>query len=128
MTDLSETFTDHDRAELQAFRDGAGQLAEDPMHAGQPVIETFDWHEGEPSYWLQITHAGVSLWSCQACMKVTIGAEEPDACVGCGAADMLAPLLYDQRATCRSWSKGHGGQYDGECLIAGSDGCECSGI
>jgi hypothetical protein len=115
-----------DREELQAYRDGLGQLAEDPMHAGQPVHVVYG-EDGEPAYWLQVTHQGHPLWSCQACSKLTVHLRPgtPDKCVSCGAVDTLTPLLYETSAACLSWSASYGGQYDGECLIAGTDGCDC---
>jgi hypothetical protein len=125
-----DVFTDHDREELQAHRDGIGHLAEDPMHAGQPVHEIYSHEDGESKWWLQVTHQGMPLWSCACCGKLTIGPPgwgAPEKCSGCvyGTKDDLAPLLYDVTAKCRSWTASYGGQYDGECLIAGSDGCEC---
>lgn len=116
-----------DAEELQAHRDGIGHLAEDPMHAGQPVHEVYRHEDGESHWWLQVTHADQPLWSCMVCSKLTIAARDttPDTCVGCGAVATLTPLLYEPTAKCRSWTKSYGGQYDGPCLIAGSNGCEC---
>lgn len=132
-----ETFTVHCtpeeinelREELQAHRDGIGHLAEDmPGSCPQPIHETRN-ETDEPSYWRQVTHQGMPLWSCQVCSKLTLttGAE-PAKCAGCGAVDTCGPLLYPESVVCRSWLNNRRGQLapvDGPCLIAGSDGCEC---
>lgn len=113
------------RAELDMYRQGMNQLTIDPMRAGQPVHETFDWHEGEPRYYLQQTHRGMPIFSCAVCDQVTVG--EPTGCVKCGTdhGSDLTAHLYETRGACRSWAANYGGQYDGLCLISGSDGCEC---
>ncbi|MEU4558393.1 hypothetical protein AB0F72_08385 [Actinoplanes sp. NPDC023936] len=121
---------DDDRAELEAHRDGVGHLAEDPMHAGQPVHEIYSHADGESRYWLQVTHQGMPLWSCACCGKLTIGppgSGAPERCAGCeyGTADDLGPMLYETQAACRSWTASDGGQYGGACQIAGTDGCQC---
>jgi hypothetical protein len=121
-----ETAELEDAAELQAYRDGLGQLAEDPMHAGQPVHECSNaWDDAK--YFLQVTHQDMPLWGCQVCAKHTLTTTrvEPEKCAGCGSVDSCEPLLYPAAAACRSWTKSYGGEYDGPCLIAGSDGCEC---
>lgn len=126
---MTTALTDEDHAELQAYRHGRGQLAADPMHAGQPVHECSNvWDDAK--YYLQVTHQGMPLWSCACCSKLTIGPPgwgAPEKCAGCehGTADDLGPALYESPAACRLWPTNHGGQYDGPCLIAGSDGCEC---
>ncbi len=121
-------------AELTALRNGHGQLTIDPIHAGQPIVEVYSYSEGESTYWLQHTHQELPVFSCCVCGQVTLGkpdgpgkAARPFGCRKCGTdhADDLAPHLYDNPAACRSWSANYGGQYDGPCLIAGSDGCEC---
>lgn len=120
MTDTA--LTDHDRAELQAHRDGIGHVAEDPMHAGQTVWRLPDLDDGEPRYRLQVSHGGIPMWQCDSCRKLTLG-PNPDRCAGCGADDdSLSPLLYDQPAVCRSWPDVN---YDGDCQIAHWDGCQC---
>jgi hypothetical protein len=116
------------RSEVQAHRDGVGHLAEDPMHAGQPVHVAYRYDDGEPVFHLQRTHQDMPLWFCPADLALTIGAKdgsEPARCVKCGAGGDLGPALYEEQAGCRSWSASYGGQYDGPCLITGSDGCEC---
>jgi hypothetical protein len=91
------------RAEVQAHYDGIGHLAEDPMHAGQPVHEELNWADGEPHYWLQVTHQDMPLWTCAACQKVTLTVKgEPQKCAGCGAVESCGPLLYQARVYCRS--------------------------
>lgn len=118
-----------DAEELQAHRDGIGHLAEDPMHAGQPVHAVYIYADDETKYWLQITHADMPLWNCMCCGKLSIsqaGTARPERCAGCGEhPDCLTPLIYEGPAACRSWAERDGGGYDGPCLIAGSDGCEC---
>lgn len=117
---------DEERAELQAWRNGHGQLAQDPMHAGQLIHQASNpWDEAQ--YYLQITHAGLPLWHCAVCSKVTLSSADgaPESCVGCNSVDTLGPMLYPRTVACRSWRDGDGGQYDGPCLIAGSDGCQC---
>ena len=113
------------QAELDAYRAGFNQPTRDPMHAGQPVHETLSYDDAEPSYYLQITHRGMTLWSCGVCQQVTLG--EPTGCGKCGTdhVDDLSPLLYEEPAGCKSWYPASGPVYDGLCLIAGSDGCEC---
>lgn len=118
---MTTALTDEDHAELQAHRDGIGHLAEDPMHTGQPVHMEIRYTDNEPIYRLQATHGMTPLWQCGRCRKLTIGTS-PAACMGCGlnATEALAPLLYDEPVTCRSFSG-----RAGPCLIAGFDGCEC---
>ncbi len=128
--DLLAVDAREDAHELQAWRDGCGRLAEDAMHAGQPVHEIYSHDAGESKWWLQVTHGGQPLWSCACCAKLTIspaGQGAPEKCAGCehGTADDLGPLLYPNPAACRSWAEAYGGGYSGPCLIAGSDGCEC---
>lgn len=121
------------RDELQAYRDGRNQLTVDPMHAGQPIVEIYEYAEGESSWWLQETHQDLPIFSCMVCCQVTLGrvsggkVVRPNGCTKCGTdhTDDLTPHLYEQKAACRSWSANYGGQYEGACLIAGSDGCEC---
>jgi len=43
-----ETADLRDAEELRAWRDGVGRLAEDPMHAGQPVPVAYRFDDGEP--------------------------------------------------------------------------------
>jgi hypothetical protein len=125
MTTTTPALDDEERAELQAHRDGIGHLAEDPMHAGQPVHEEIRYSDGEPVYRLQITHAFTPLWQCCECRKLTIGTVgyDPVACVGCGLVEVLAPLLYPTVVECRRVTG-----RAGPCLIAGSDGCECPAV
>lgn len=115
------------RAEVQAHRDGLFHVALDPMHAGQVVEEHYDSRTGEPIYHLQVTCQGVTVWGCAECQKLTISATWPQRCWGCGADGNTncGQETYETPATCRSWSTDRGGQYDGPCLIAGSDGCDC---
>ncbi len=118
-------FTPGDRDELEAHRDGIGHLAEDPMHAGQPVWRLPDDLAGEPRYRIQVTHTDLPLWQCDHCRKLTLG-NLPARCAGCGLdGDGLSPLLYGRAAACRSWGAEHGGGYDGDCQIVGWDGCIC---
>lgn len=133
MTATAISLDDHDRAELDAHRAGIGHLAEDPMHAGQPVHPIYSHADGEDHYWLQITHNGLPLWSCACCAKITLGSADggtPARCLGCehGTADDLGPVLYPIRAACRSWAASYSGQYDGPCLIPGVDGCDCTEV
>jgi hypothetical protein len=138
---MNTSLTDHELAELQAdvqaMRDGAGQLTIDPIHAGQPIVEIYSYDAGESTYWLQTTHQGMPIFSCCVCMRVTLGKPgrpgeytKPVGCAKCGTdyGDDLTPHLYDNRVACRSWSATDGGQYDGPCLIAGSDGCDCTEV
>jgi hypothetical protein len=112
-----------DLEELQSYRDGFNQPTQDPMRAGQPVHTTYEYNGDEPRYFLQVTHRGMLLWFCPSCLQVTVG--EPTGCGRCGTDGDLGPVLYEEQAGCRSWSANYGGQYEGPCLIAGSDGCEC---
>lgn len=113
------------RIEVQAHADGIGHLAQDPMHAGQ-LVHVYDYSNGEQNYRLQVTHAETPVWQCSECRKLTVS-PDPAQCAGCGkdADEVIGPLLYEQDAACRSWSADYGGQYDGPCLIAGWDGCNC---
>jgi hypothetical protein len=113
------------RAEVQAHRDGIGHLAEDPMHAGQPVHVEYRCSDGEPIYRLQVTHADQPLWQCVRCRKLTLG--NPGACVGCGlnAIEAFEPLLYPTLGECRTVASAGATPYEEPCLIAGSDGCDC---
>lgn len=113
------------RAELDAYRDGFNQPTRDPMHAGQPVHESVSYDGAELRWYLQVTHRGLPMWSCAVCQQVTLG--EPTGCVKCGTdhGDDLGPVWYADDASCRSWFSASGPLYDGPCLIAGSDGCEC---
>jgi hypothetical protein len=113
------------RAEVKAHRDLVGHLAEDLPHAGQPVHVEYRYTDGEPIYRLQVTHADHLLWQCNRCRKLTLG-DEP-ACVGCGlnAIEAFEPLLYPQPVQCRTVESAGVSPYDGPCLIAGSDGCDC---
>lgn len=115
-----------DAEELQAHRDGVGHLAEDPMHAGQPVHMEIRYQDGEPIYRLQVTHAGVPLWQCDQCRKLTLTAD-PSACVGCGvnAIEAFGPLLYPAPVECRTVASAGTTPYGELCLIAGSDYCDC---
>jgi len=125
-----EAADEADRAELQAHRDGIGHLAEDPMHAGQPVHQDVDYANGEPRYRIQVTHAETPVWQCDSCRKLTVS-PDPDRCAGCGkdADEVLLPLLYDLDAVCRSaWPVERGGSYDGACQIAHWDGCCCADV
>lgn len=111
------------RAEIQAHRDGIGHVAEDPMHAGQPVHVSYGRNDDEPVYHLQITHQDMPMWQCDDCYKLTLGVQdggEPDACAGCGAEGVFAAVMYATPVVCRSRV-----MRQGPCLIAGSDGCEC---
>ena len=126
----ASTLDDHDRAELEAYRNGYGQLAKDAMHAGQPVHPIYSYEDDETRYWLQITHAYQPLWQCHVCGKGNLGPWDgaaPARCVGCdhGGADDMTPLLYADTAACWAWTAKDGGQYDGSCLIPGTDGCGC---
>lgn len=120
---FGRTLDDQDRAELAAHRAGVGQLAKDPMHAGQPVWRLPDLDDGEARWRLQITHTDIPIWQCGLCRRLTLGTS-PDRCAGCGVdGDMLEPLLYDKPATCRSWPNV---TYPGDCQIAHWDGCVCT--
>jgi hypothetical protein len=130
LTDLHNELDDL-RGEVQAHRDGIGHLAEDPIHAGQPVHVGYRYTDGEPIYRLQVTHADAPLWQCERCRKLTLGPADgnlPNRCLGCdeGAEIDLSPLLYPTSVECREVASIGGGRYtDVPCLIAGSDGCEC---
>lgn len=137
-TDATPTFThdevfgraldDKERAELQAWRDGLFQVALDPMHAGQVVEEGHDSRTGEPVYYLQVTHQGITVWDCAECQRYTVSETWPERCAGCGAdgSTNLGQLTYEKPATCRAAMAIYADDYDGPCLIAGSDGCECT--
>lgn len=120
-----DELTDAERAD--ACRHGSRHVVEDPMHAGQPIHVEYRYLDGEPVYRLQITHRDMLLWYCESCQKVTVG--EPDRCAGCGIDGDhhigLSPLLYPTAVRCRSSGPEFGGPYEGACLLAGSDGCEC---
>lgn len=116
------------RAEVKAHRDGLFHVALDPMHAGQVVEEHYNPSTGVNVYYLRVTCQGVPVWGCAECQKLTISDEEwPARCSGCGAdgETNMGQETYEKPATCRSWNADRGGQYDGPCLIAGWDGCDC---
>jgi hypothetical protein len=82
------------RAELDAYRNGAHQLAWDPHTAKSPHLFAYD-HAQEPVVHVQHTYDGVPAWSCSTCLRVTlVSDDEADICRGCGADD-LAPLWFD---------------------------------
>lgn len=113
-----------DAEELQAHRDGIGHVAIDHLHAGQCVFPMYD-QAAEVRYRLQMSHAETPLWSCDACHKLTVS-PDPQRCAGCGADDgHLEAALYDGWVVCKSRTEHEGGGYDGPCLIAGWDGCDC---
>lgn len=104
--------------ELDAFREGMGQLAYDKPHKGQPLHTEYDWHSDEPRDYLQFTYRTEPAWSCMVCLKVNLGVETT-VCAGCGNED-LTPMLHGP-VFCRALGDG----YDAPCLVLGHDGCQC---
>lgn len=82
-----------ERHELEAYRDGLGQLAEDPPGLDSP---RFAASAGPDSaIHLQVTHRGVPVWVCaNLCGRVTVTAAPPGSCGGCGGQDSLSEALY----------------------------------
>jgi hypothetical protein len=88
-------------AELDAYRNGVGQLAMDPPSLSSPRVAAV--HEGIPVFFLQQTHNGVPAWICADCIRFVLGQTRPDRCIGCGGdgeghlSEMLYPkVLIDQ--------------------------------
>lgn len=87
--------------ELDAYREGVGQLAMDPPSLESPRIAGV--HEGIPVFFLQQTHNGVPAWICAGCIRFVLGVTRPERCIGCGGdgegylSEMFYPkVLIDQ--------------------------------
>ena len=121
----SRPFTDEERAELDAYRQGSCSIAFDPVSPGR-VVHPMDTQGGEQTYHVQETHRGQLVWICACCVRFTVGGLADDPCVGCGERDLS--YVPSVSLACKSWSETDGGRYAGRCLIVGSDGCECPGV
>lgn len=119
-----ETAELEDLERLRAWDDGVGRLAYDPPAPGRPIHVVRNYSDDEPTFHQQETAGGLPVWVCADCGKLTVGAS-PARCVGCGheetEGDEWLSEVLGIALECRSWDNG----YDGPCLIAGSDGCDC---
>lgn len=108
------------RGELDAYRDGLGQLTVDKPGPDSPteLITTDDCGTQLRVY--QQTHQGIPMWICGSCVQLGIGTVQPEVCPGCGQPDMGGAALTRTYAECKTRNG-----YDGVCPAVGTEDCEC---